>query len=763
MGGAAGPDRLDAVVVGAGPAGSATAYHLARRGRRVLLVDRRDFPRDKSCGDGLTRRAVRLLGEMGVLEELTGAARVGGVRIRMRGRGSRDFWYDGDGPLAYGMVVPRLELDAKLCHRAVRAGATLWSDARATYLLGEPGAVRGVEIEREGRRMAVRAPVVVAADGAASGLGRQAGLRSGERDRTGFAARGYFADVIGADPLLEIHLPLFDITERHLLPSYGWVFPVGGGVVNVGVGLFDPAHRDSVRGLYDRFMSELIRDDPRFHRARPVGRMSAAPLRLDFDPDRCGVPGLLLVGDAAGLASPFTGEGISLALESGVLAAARIDEALHESADEPIDPAPYARALAARHAGHFEAGRETARRYLLTWRVLESTFDDDRPIFDLCRRLVLFPDGARVQRLLGPLPAMDPALGRALRRDLNTVADLLTACVRDEWPMFVGLAAPDEELASVALRPAVLLLLAGYVGQRRHPLRHALAAAVDLGMFAGLAMDGAGAANAPPGAGAARVRPGAGAGAGLPGVRVPTPRSGPVSAAGAGRWSTPARPVPWGDRFAILTADYLLARAYELAARGGAAMVAEFAEALTASCEARAGQWRQDRPGGSVVDHAVSGWGDPAGRTDWSARAEALAGRAAISFELPCRLGARLGGVGASVVNALASYGRNLGVSRALAGELRSATGDADVARSTEIARVGDEYACRAREALARVPEGPARDLLHRLAEPPVTGDAPVARPAPPSEPVSGLSPEPPPTPSETGGVGHHGQRPEKR
>ncbi|RKR90734.1 geranylgeranyl reductase family protein [Micromonospora pisi] len=754
---AAGPDRLDAVVVGAGPAGSATAYHLARRGRRVLLVDRRDFPRDKSCGDGLTRRAVRLLGEMGVLEELTGAARVGGVRIRMRGRGSRDFWYDGDGPLAYGMVVPRLELDAKLCHRAVRAGATLWSDARATYLLGEPGAVRGVEIEREGRRMAVRAPVVVAADGAASGLGRQAGLRSGERDRTGFAARGYFADVTGVDPLLEIHLPLFDVTERHLLPSYGWVFPVGGGVVNVGVGLFDPAHRDSVRGLYERFLSELTRDDPRFHRARPVGRMSGAPLRLDFDPERCGVPGLLLVGDAAGLASPFTGEGISLALESGVLAAARIDEALHESADGPIDPAPYARALADRHAGHFEAGRETARRYLLAWRVLESTFDDDRPIFDLCRRLVLFPDGARAQRLLGPLPALDPALGRVLRRDLNAVADLLTGCVRDDWPMFVGLAAPDEELAAVALRPSVLLLLAGYVGRRRHPLSHALAAAVDLGMFAGLAMDGAGSAGAPPGAGRAGVRSGVGA-AGLPGARVPVPRSGPISAVGAGGWSPNPRPVPWGSRFAILAADYLLARAYELAAQGGAAMVAEFAEALTASCEARAGQWRQDRQGGLVVDHAVSGWGDPAGRTDWSARGEALAGRMAISFELPCRLGARLGGASGSVVNALASYGRNLGVSRALAGELGSAIGDGDAGRSTEITRVRDEYARRAREALARVPDGPARDLLHRLAEPPVTGAAP-ARPGPPSESSSGS----PSGLSGPSGVGHHGQRPEER
>lgn len=492
MAGETGPERLDAVVVGAGPAGSAAAYHLARRGRRVLLVDRRDFPREKSCGDGLTRDAVRLLADMGVLEELTGAARVAGVRVRMRGRGTRDFRYDGDGPLSYGMVVPRLELDAKLCHRAVRAGATLWPDARATYLLGEPGAVRGVEIEREGRRVAVRAPVVVAADGAASGLGRQAGLRTGVREQTGFAARGYFADVADLDPLLEIHLPLFDVTERHLLPSYGWVFPVGGGVVNVGVGLFDPAHRDSVRSLYDRFVTDLIATDRRFRRARPVGRMSGAPLRLDFDPSRCGVPGLLLVGDAAGLASPFTGEGISFALESGTLAATTIDAALHESADDPIDPIPYARELGARHAGQFETGRHAARRYLLAWRVLESTFDDDRPIFTLCRRLALHPDGARAERILAPLPPLDPGIGRALRRDLLAVADLLAGCVRDDWPMFVRLFAVDRDPDTVPLRPAVLLLAAGYVGGRRNPVSHALAAAMDLGLLAGLAMDGAG-------------------------------------------------------------------------------------------------------------------------------------------------------------------------------------------------------------------------------------------------------------------------------
>jgi geranylgeranyl reductase family protein len=683
--------RYDAVVVGAGPGGSAAAYHLASRGRRVLLLDRRTFPRDKCCGDGLTRSAVRLLADMGVLGELNGAQRVGGVRIRMRGRGTREFRYGGgDGP-GYGMVVPRVELDARLCAHAAAAGATLWTGAQATRLLGGPTGVYGVEVARDGRRLEVRAPAVVAADGAASPMARQAGLRSPEREWTGFAARGYFTGIEDMDDLLEIHLPLVDVTERHLLPSYGWVFPVGPGVANVGVGLFEPDHGENLRNLYDRFVADVMAADPRFRAARPDGPMTGAPLRLDFDPARCGVPGLLLVGDAAGLVSPFTGEGISFALESGLLAAAHIDAVLGPNdADEPsapVSPGPYARRLAARHGGYFETGRYSVRRYLLAWRVLDATFDDDRPLFALCRRLALFPDGARAGVVLDPLPEPDPVLSPILRRDLLAVAELLAGCVRDDWPMFVRLAGVTDDLSALTVRPAALLLLAGYIGGRRHPLRHALAAAMDLGLLAGLAVDS---------------------------IREEDNRPEPDG----------HRAVPWGNRFSVLVADYLLARSYEFAARGGGPVVADFADALKAACEGRATELRAapDRP------------------ADLSEHVQVLAGKLATAFELPCRLGARLGGASAPTVHALSAYGRHLGVSYALADELREATdasrwGHPMVSRASALPQVtspaGDphtaellrlvvDHADQASLALARVPAGPARDLLAALARPPV-------------------------------------------
>ena len=285
---------LDAIVVGAGPAGSACAFHLARRGHDVLLLERQAFPRAKCCGDGLTPYSVRILDGMGLLSRLEGASRVEGVRVVHRGppRSHRDFRYeDLPGAYNYGLVVPRLRLDQELSRAAAQAGATLVEKVRATALLVEDGRAVGVIVEGpNGERQSLRAAVVVAAGGAASHLAFPLVGKSEASAGLGTAMRGYIEDLDGLEPLQEIHLPLTDRTGAYVLPSYGWIFPTSRTSANVGVGLFTKVPFDSLRALYGRFLDELFELDPRFVRARD-GPPRGAPIRFDFAAERCAAPG----------------------------------------------------------------------------------------------------------------------------------------------------------------------------------------------------------------------------------------------------------------------------------------------------------------------------------------------------------------------------------------------------------------------------------------------------------------------------------------
>ncbi len=321
-----GPAGYDVIVVGAGPAGSATAYHLAAAGRRVLLLEAARLPRDKSCGDALTARAIQLLTDMGVTPTLPRTNPIRGARIHMRGHEPRDFAYATAG--SCGSVISRRVLDKAVCDRAVAAGALLWETARVTGPVIEDGRVAGVRVHRNGRLIIVRAPVVVAADGARSRLAQAAGLRPRGGTDLGVAIRGYLSDVDGLSDRQEIFLPLADMTQRHLLPSYGWIHPTGPHEANVGVGIFAPPSGFSARELLRTFVARLRAEHQGFGSSRRQGSWAAAPMRFDFSPDHCAGDGILLVGDAAGLVSPFTGEGISYALESARTAAEVIDRGL---------------------------------------------------------------------------------------------------------------------------------------------------------------------------------------------------------------------------------------------------------------------------------------------------------------------------------------------------------------------------------------------------------------------------------------------------
>ncbi len=621
----------EVIVVGAGPGGSAAAYFLARRGRRVLLLDRQTFPRDKSCGDGLTRAAARLLAEMGLFAELAQRApAIGGVRAFVKGKGSRDFRYPpGLAHPDHGLVVPRLQLDDAVCRRAVAAGAELRQACAANRLLWSGDQVVGVETESAGLRQVYRAPVVIAADGATSRLARQAGLVATPPEEMGFAIRGYYAGLEGLTDLLEIYLPLLDATDQYLLPSYGWVFPTGPGTANIGVGLFNRVAGSNVREIFTRFLDELRQRDERFAGLQPAGAWQGAPLRFDFSPQACARPGLLLVGDAAGMISPFTGEGISYALEAGEIAAETIDEGLARGEPPGAIAATYARRLARRYTGYFEAGRESARRYLLLWHVLESTFHNERPAFALLREAALFPEGvgetyaATATEDVAPLVANDTL---PLRGDLLAVGETLLEAVRDDWPFLARVVAPEQLTPGIPFRPALLLVLAAYLGEPRRPQLQLTAAAMEQGYLAVVAQLGVEEDPAP-----AHVEDG-------------------------------ARPANWGNLFALMVGDFLLSSALARCAQVSPGVTEVVAATLARACEGQVRQMRQAYNQRLPVAEYL----------------DILTAKVATLFELPCWLGAQLAGLPAAEVQALRTYGRQLGLAYQITAECRALQGRRD-------------------------------------------------------------------------------------
>lgn len=342
----------DVLVVGAGPAGSTTAYFLARQGWDVLLVDRARFPRPKTCGDGLTPRAVAALQRLGLLPQLLAAGypRIEGARlVAPDGHEWRFRFADCLHHLpGYGLVVPRLELDERLRQHAVAAGARFLGGFHARIPLSRDGRIAGVQGWLDGQVQTIRARLIVVATGVSIGLPRALGVVK-RMPPVVRAARAYFAGVEELDQAFEFHF-----RYRHV-PGYAWVFPGPGGSANVGVGLFPLGQgygRRNVRQLLDDFMArpEMRR---RFRHARMMGPIRSYPLRTDYpDGPVCG-PGFLLVGEAAGLVNPVTGEGIDLALESGEIAATAAGEALRRGEVGGSGLRGYERALRRRFGSIF--------------------------------------------------------------------------------------------------------------------------------------------------------------------------------------------------------------------------------------------------------------------------------------------------------------------------------------------------------------------------------------------------------------------------
>ncbi len=305
------------VVVGAGPAGSAAAAWAARAGSDVLVIDSASFPRDKSCGDGLTPRAVAELERLGLGDWLNTHIRHRGLRLSGFGG---DMQVDWPGPSfpSTGSAVPRLTLDDRIRKVAEDAGARmlLGTKAAATHH-DSAGRVTSVLLT-DGSEVSCR--VLVVADGARASLSRKLGRRWHQETVFGVAVRGYLASPRGNEPWLTTHLELRS-PDGVVLPGYGWIFPLGNGEVNIGVGALSTAKRPADLALRPlmSFYTDLRRDEWSFD-GQPRA-VSSALLPMAGAVSGVAGPNWVLVGDAAACVNPLNGEGIDYGLETGRLAA----------------------------------------------------------------------------------------------------------------------------------------------------------------------------------------------------------------------------------------------------------------------------------------------------------------------------------------------------------------------------------------------------------------------------------------------------------
>lgn len=316
----------DVIVVGAGPAGSSTAFYLSKAGHKVLLLDKHHFPREKTCGDCVTPRGVRILEDMGAAAKLDGEAFVTkGVRIHSsRGGCSETDFTTSKGYPGRGLVVARSKLDSVLKDRAVEAGCRFMPGATVTGPLMEGGRIGGVSLRSDGRNREEHARFVVGADGGRSLLAKRVlGISGADARAVGVALRAYFEEV-DTDDYMEI------LGEDTVLPGVGWLFPMAGGRANVGVGVHagDLRKCGSITNFFRRFVQSSPPVRAKLARARQVGTVRGARLLMGGMRKPIAGDGLLLAGDAAALINPLTGEGMMYALESGRLAAGAIDSAL---------------------------------------------------------------------------------------------------------------------------------------------------------------------------------------------------------------------------------------------------------------------------------------------------------------------------------------------------------------------------------------------------------------------------------------------------
>lgn len=347
--------RFDLAIVGGGPAGSAAAWQARQAGAHVVVLDKAEFPRDKPCGDGLTARAVSYLQKMGLAEQVAKFHRVNRVRVFSPSAWELSFPRRPGMP-DHGHVARRPELDTLLLKHAESAGAEVRQSAEVTGpILDDTGRVIGVTL-KSGEK--VLADAVIAADGAYSPIKRALKLDSAYKGYSAIAIRAEMpADRPDTDSL-DIYLKL--AFQGDQLPGYGWVFPLGDGRVNVGLGYVN-SYKNWQAINATAFLGEFLATLPADWRLPSIDELKKSKtvrawrLPMGFTAWPPWQPGVLFAGDSLGAGKPASGAGISKALESGLAAAECAIAALTNGG--PDDFTNYAQRMEAAWGREYRRGR----------------------------------------------------------------------------------------------------------------------------------------------------------------------------------------------------------------------------------------------------------------------------------------------------------------------------------------------------------------------------------------------------------------------
>ncbi|WP_062200599.1 geranylgeranyl reductase family protein [Demequina salsinemoris] len=385
--------EADVIVVGAGPGGAAAARYLATEGFDVIGLEKSRFPREKVCGDGLTPRAVKELQLIG-LETPREEGWIPNYGLRMVGGGHRlEFpWHELESFPNYGLSLPRAQFDHRLAQHARAAGADVregWhvdslivrdadgefvvtldlADRAAAVRPGGEARVVGVvarETDENGRKVGerteFRAPLIISADGVSARLALGLGIERKMNRPMGVAVRTYMETPRHAEEWMEGHVEIWS-GERgasDMLPGYGWIFPLGDGTANVGLGTLSakgtPSGLDH-RALMQGWLEHSAKD---WEFGDQIGKIKGAAIPMAFNRQPHYVPGMMLVGDSGGMVNPFNGEGIAYAMQAARRATEAAVAAREAGADDRAREqalAAYARMMKDDLGGYYSLGR----------------------------------------------------------------------------------------------------------------------------------------------------------------------------------------------------------------------------------------------------------------------------------------------------------------------------------------------------------------------------------------------------------------------